>query len=107
MSRKQQILKVRPVIILPILISLALLTMSSIAMAQTGNYSLSWWTVDNGGGESAGGAFSVTGTLGQPDAAEPMSGGQFTLQGGFWPTSDVSPGPPSGDQQVYLPLIMR
>jgi hypothetical protein len=31
-----------------------------------------------------GGAFSVTGTIGQPDAANAMTGGHFSLTAGFW-----------------------
>jgi hypothetical protein len=86
----------------------ALLSMASIALAQGGEITLSWWTVDNGGGLSQGGDFVLNGTLGQPDAGASMSGGQFSLQGGFWPAGSVSSGPPSsGGQSVYLPLIMR
>jgi hypothetical protein len=48
-----------------------------------GQYSLDWSTIDGGGGTSTGGVYSVTGTIGQPDAGA-MSGGNFTLQGGFW-----------------------
>jgi hypothetical protein len=47
------------------------------------SYSIDWSTIDGGGGTSTGGLFSVTGTIGQPDAGT-MSGGNFTLQGGFW-----------------------
>ncbi len=39
--------------------------------------------MDGGGGTSTGGVYSVTGTIGQPDAGA-MSGGNYTLQGGFW-----------------------
>jgi hypothetical protein len=39
--------------------------------------------VDGGGGASTGGVYSVSGTIGQADAGT-MSGGQFTLVGGFW-----------------------
>ncbi len=39
--------------------------------------------MDGGGGTSTGGVYSVTGTIGQPDAGT-MSGGTYTLQGGFW-----------------------
>jgi hypothetical protein len=46
-------------------------------------YSLAWSTVDGGGGTSTGGVYSVTGTIGQPDAGR-MSGGSYTLEGGFW-----------------------
>jgi hypothetical protein len=46
-------------------------------------YSIDWFTIDSGGGTSTGGVFSVSGTIGQPDAGH-MSGGTFTLDGGFW-----------------------
>jgi hypothetical protein len=44
------------------------------------------WTIDGGGSMfSAGGAFELSGTIGQPDAGK-MSGGEgaFELTGGFW-----------------------
>jgi hypothetical protein len=47
------------------------------------SYSIDWSTIDGGGGTSTGGVYSVTGTIGQPDAGA-MSGGNFTLVGGFW-----------------------
>jgi hypothetical protein len=47
------------------------------------NYSINWFTIDGGGGASSGGAFTVSGTVGQPDAGQ-MSGGNFTVAGGFW-----------------------
>jgi hypothetical protein len=45
--------------------------------------SIDWHTIDGGGGTSTGGVYSVGGTIGQPDAGA-MSGGAYTLQGGFW-----------------------
>ncbi len=50
--------------------------------AQT-NFSINWYSIDGGGGVSTGGTFTVTGTVGQPDAGK-MSGGAYTLDGGFW-----------------------
>src|SRR3954463_13019035 len=47
------------------------------------SYSIDWFTIDGGGGNSTGGVYSVSGTIGQPDAGH-MSGGNFTLDGGFW-----------------------
>src|SRR5438445_10861776 len=47
------------------------------------SYSLDWFTVDGGGGTSTGGVYSVSGTIGQPDAGH-MSGGNYGLDGGFW-----------------------
>jgi hypothetical protein len=53
----------------------------SCCQAQT--YSIDWFTIDGGGGTSTGSVYSVSGTVGQPDAGH-MSGGNFTLDGGFW-----------------------
>jgi hypothetical protein len=39
--------------------------------------------MDGGGGTSTGGVYSVSGTIGQPDAGT-MTGGPYTLVGGFW-----------------------
>lgn len=47
------------------------------------NYSIDWHKVAGGGGTSTGGVYSVSGTIGQPDAGL-LSGGNYTLVGGFW-----------------------
>ncbi len=65
----------------------AALALAAPARAQL---SLTWYTVDGGGGTSSGGGFTLTGTIGQPDAGA-MAGGTFTLAGGFWA---VLAGPP-------------
>ncbi|MBL9168067.1 MAG: DUF642 domain-containing protein [Verrucomicrobiales bacterium] len=49
-------------------------------------YHLASWTVDGGGGNSAGGGFLLSGTVGQPDSG-PLQGGGFRLEGGFWHSS--------------------
>jgi hypothetical protein len=60
----------------------ALLTLM-ITTSQAQNFTIDWFTIDGGGGASTGGGFSVSGTVGQPDAGK-MSGGNYTLDGGFW-----------------------
>jgi hypothetical protein len=52
-------------------------------LAWAADYSIDWFTIDGGGGTSTGGVYAVSGTIGQPDAGR-MSGGQYTLEGGFW-----------------------
>jgi len=47
------------------------------------SYSIDWSTIDGGGGTSTGGVYSVSGTIGQPDAGR-MSGGNYAVDGGFW-----------------------
>ena len=40
------------------------------ALAQgAGPYEISWYTIDGGGVRSSGGPYTLTGTIGQPDAA--------------------------------------
>ena len=58
-------------------------------------YSIDWTTIDGGGGTSTGGVYFVSGTIGQPDAAS-MSGGSYSLRGGFWSGISVvlTPGAP-------------
>jgi hypothetical protein len=53
------------------------------------NYSIDWFTVDGGGGISAGGAYSMSGTVGQPDAGV-MTGGNFAIAGGFWSVEEIN-----------------
>jgi cell division septation protein DedD len=67
--------------------ALALLLAAALpSLAQSGGpYDLSWSTIDGGGHTfSTGGSYSLGGTAGQPDAGA-LSGGVYTLVGGFWP----------------------
>src|SRR5438874_7624372 len=56
------------------------LVLPVVANAQ---YAIDWLTLDGGGGTSSGGSFTLTGTIGQPDAGT-LAGGNYTLDGGFW-----------------------
>ena len=54
------------------------------AALQAQNYSIDWFKISGGGGTSTGGVYSVSGTIGQADADTAMSGGNYSLTGGFW-----------------------
>jgi len=45
-------------------------------------YALVWWSMDGGGGPSAGGDFDLLGTIGQPDVGRAV-GGTLEVAGGF------------------------
>jgi hypothetical protein len=47
-------------------------------------YSIDWHKIAGGGGTSAGGTYQVSGTIGQPDASGAMTGGNYSVTGGFW-----------------------
>src|SRR6266542_6208377 len=64
---------------LPGVITLCLLALTSHGQL----FKIDWFTIDGGGGISSGGAYSVSGTIGQPGAAV-LTGGQYSLAGGFW-----------------------
>ncbi len=92
----------RIVLALAIFVLLALTTSHSIAPASAqsgGGYDLTWNVIADGGAMfSTGGAYSLGGTIGQADAGT-VSGGAYTLTGGFW--VDV------GGNRIYLPLIVK
>jgi hypothetical protein len=59
-----------------------------LTMPAFADYEISWNTIDGGGGQSTGGDFVLTGTIGQPDAGD-MAGGDYELSGGFWPGGPI------------------
>ena len=58
------------------------LLIPTIGFAQP--FSVEWYKIADGGGTSTGGQYVLTGTIGQPDAAN-STGGDYKLLGGFWP----------------------
>ena len=85
-----------------LLIVALLLALAFTVLAQSG-YSLTWWTFGGGGGRSAMGEYVVGGTIGQAGAGPAMSGGDYTLGGGFWAVEPL----PAADRAIYLPVILR
>ena len=70
-------------------LALAILICLSAITGSAQSYSIDWSTIDGGGGTSTGGPmigsnYSVSGTIGQPDAGGPMTNGQYSVTGGFW-----------------------
>src|ERR1017187_5571633 len=75
------------------LLLLASVIVQLTAHAQT--YSIDWYKIAGGGGTSTGATYSVTGTIGQPDAGGAMTGGIYAVTGGFWSLYAVqTPGAP-------------
>ena len=89
-------------LILSTALLLALLVVGVALAAVEAGYDLSWWTVDSGGGSSSGGSYSLSGTIGQPDAAS-STGGGYTLAGGFWHGGAAA----QVGEIVYLPMVIR
>lgn len=71
--------------------SLLVLLVAAIATALAQDYAIDWCTIDGGGAgvsnASSSGGYTLSGTIGQPDAGDqstPMTGGVYSLVGGFW-----------------------
>ena len=89
------------IIALVLALWLALPTLArSNAAPTTTNYNLSWFTIDGGGAMNvSGGPYSLSSTIGQPDAGA-MTGGSYTINSGFWGGSLTK-------YKVYLPLMLK
>ncbi|MGH9948332.1 MAG: hypothetical protein ACRD6X_14210, partial [Pyrinomonadaceae bacterium] len=69
-----------------ILISLCLFVSEALftAAQSGGDFVVSKSVIAGGGGRTAGGTFTVDGTVGQSLAGTTSTGGSFNLQSGFW-----------------------
>jgi hypothetical protein len=70
-------------------LALLLVTVATTTRAQ--NYDIDWFNIAGGGGTSAGGTYSVSGAVGQPDASGAMTGGSYSVTSGFWSSITVVP----------------
>ena len=82
-----------------------MLSFISAGVVLANDYDIDRRTVDGGGDMwTTGGDSELSGTIGQPDAnAEVMTGGDYTLTGGFWGGGM----PIAGGYKVYMPLVVR
>jgi hypothetical protein len=66
------------------------------------SFSIDRFAIAGGGGTSTGGLFAVSGAIGQPDAGV-MSGGNYSLSGGFW--GAVQTPPPVGSVIISVRVV--
>lgn len=94
---------------LPLLVLLAAGVLTAHAQ-----YTIHWSKIAGGGGlNSTGGVYAVSGTIGQPDASGALTGGVYSVTGGFWPGVTLVQTPeapllasellPGGSVRIYWP----
>src|SRR5260370_2267511 len=96
-------------LLIPMLAGVALAFSVNSLCAQS--YSIDWHKIAGGGGTSSNGQYTVSGTIGQHDAGAPMTGGGFSLTGGFFgpvplqkaPAPPFSTSPPPTTPIVHSP----
>ena len=80
----------------PVFFSIALFL--ATALHAQPQYSIDWHKIAGGGSTSTStnSQYSLSGTIGQHDAGSPMTGGTYSLTGGFWALYAVqTPGAPT------------
>jgi uncharacterized repeat protein (TIGR01451 family) len=74
----------RTLLILLSLVIGLMIAVPTLAATLTGAYSLDWFSFNNGGGSSIGGAYTLNSSIGQVLAGS-LSGGAYRLNAGYWP----------------------
>jgi hypothetical protein len=75
----------------------ALLIATGAVLAPGQSYTIDWYKISSGGGTVSAGSYSLSSTIGQPDAGGPITGGNYSIVGGFWSPVVViqTPGAPT------------
>ena len=81
------------------LLLILFLVAAGVALAN-GVVELPRWAMSGGASDSAAGDVTLRATLGQPIVGT-VTGGDITLGQGFWP------GVSAGEQNIYLPLVLK
>lgn len=68
---------------------------TGLLAAHAQGYSLNWYKISGGGGVSTNAQYTLSGSIGQHDAAGTSTGGGYSLSSGFWALFAVqTPGAP-------------
>ena len=68
----------------PLVAAASIISASLAGTANAQPFEITRSTIDGGGGTLSSGSYTLTGTIGQPDAGQPLAGSTFELSGGFW-----------------------
>ncbi len=86
--------------ILGLFLLILCLSVVGTAIAQVTSYQITWWSVDQGGAVAkTGDGYSLSGSMGQPDAGQAISEGSYQINGGFWVIPE--------NNYIFLPQIMH
>jgi FlgD Ig-like domain len=65
-------------------VAIVLMPLLGPGLVVAGQYTTGWHSIYSSGPALSGGVWTLTATVGQPEAGR-LSGGSYTLTGGFWP----------------------
>jgi hypothetical protein len=81
---------------------IVIIFLATAVLAATNTTSIMWFSMDGGGETSTSGNFTLSGTIGQPDAGTISGGSNHTVIGGFRIGKLIPL-----TNQVYIPLVNR
>lgn len=67
------------------------------AVCFADNFKVNWFSIAGGSETSTGSGYEVSGTTGQSDAGDPLTGGGFEVISGFWAGTESPPTVTRGD----------
>jgi len=68
-------------------------SMSAFAQSSSASYQIPRQSIDGGAGRATSATYSLSGTIGQPDAGSTMTSASYTLRGGFHLAAPAAPLP--------------
>lgn len=68
--------------------SLSILFLGLVFSQSFAQYEMRKYSINSGGQTSTGGSYQVSGSIGQADASMELTGGNYSLNGGFWHESN-------------------
>ena len=96
----------RPLVVITIALSALLLVTGAVWGAALYDFGASWHTLSSGGGQAAGGGYTLRSSIGQPLTGE-IGDGSIRLLAGF-PSAFAAALPhPTPAYRLYLPVNMR
>jgi hypothetical protein len=66
-----------------------------LATSASAQYAVNWYKVAGGGGTISNSQYTINATIGQHDAGGPLTGGIYSLTGGFWYMAAQAPSAPT------------
>jgi len=70
--------------------SISIILGSVCAPTSAQPYEITSHTIDNGGGTLTSANYTISGTVGQPDASQPLTSANYELIGGFWKSAGAA-----------------
>jgi len=70
--------------------SLSIILLGLVISQSFAQYEIKRYSINSGGQTNSGGDYQISGSVGQVDASNQLTGGNYSLNGGFWHPNNAS-----------------